>query len=129
MVLLDLSAAFDTIDHAILLKRRRNVFGIDGTALTWLRSYLSGRTFRVKVEKSLSDTHSLKFGVPQGSVLGPLLFSCYTHPLANIMHEHGLNSHLFADDSQNWQAFQTTPPSSLPFVMSRVEACLSRFAS
>ena len=75
MVLLDLSAAFDTIDHAILLGRLRDVFGISGSALTWIESYLTNRTFQVKVGDSLSDTHDLKFGVPQGSVFGRLLFS------------------------------------------------------
>lgn len=124
MVLLDLSAAFDTIDHTILLARLRNEFGMGGSVLAWIESYLSGRTFKVKVGGSLSETHDLKFGVPQGSVLGPLLFSCYTRPLANIMKVHGLESHLFADDTQNWHAFKLTPTTSLPTVLGKIETCL-----
>ena len=125
MVLLDLSAAFDTIDHSLLLERLRDVFGIGGIALAWFQSYLSNRSFRVRVGDSLSEPRNLKFGVPQGSVLGPLLFSCYTQPLANIMCNHDLSSHQYADDTQNWCAFKVTPMSTLPYAITKVETCLS----
>ena len=71
--MLDLSAAFDTIDHDILLSRLCNVYGITGDALDWFRSYLSGRIQRVVIEDSVSVDQELVFGVPQGSVLGEFI--------------------------------------------------------
>ena len=78
IVLLDLSSAFDTIDHDILLHRLRCRFKIDGVVLEWIRSYLRGRTQRVCVGSVVSEAQFLDCGVPQGSVLGPVLFSLYT---------------------------------------------------
>ena len=72
--LLDLSAAFDTIDYDILFNSLRDWFGVDGTVLSWIKSYLSNRKQKVKLGNSFSDAFSLPYGVPQGSVLGPLLF-------------------------------------------------------
>ena len=77
-VLLDLSAAFDTIDHEILLHRLHNVFGFGNTVLSWFQSYLENRTQTVVVHGKHSTLASLRYGVPQGSVLGPILFILYT---------------------------------------------------
>ena len=87
LVLLDLSAAFDTIDHNILIKRLECSFGVKGTALKWFASYLKNRTQSVKVSGIQSEKGFLQFGVraPQGSVLGPVLFTMYTQPLVHIM--------------------------------------------
>ena len=82
--MLDLSAAFDTIDHDILLSRLCNVYGITGNALDWFRYYLTGRIQRVVIKDSVSLDQELDFGVPQGSVLGPTMYCMYTTPVSDI---------------------------------------------
>ena len=77
LMLLDLSAAFDTVDHSILLSRMNSYFGIGGVALDWFQLYLNGRTYCVRIDNVTSDISQLKYGVLQGSVLGPILFSMY----------------------------------------------------
>ena len=104
-VLLDLSAAVDTVDHDILLSRLSSRYGICGTALKWFKSYLSDRTQYVKINSSSSCFSGLSQGVPQGSVLGPILYSLYTSPLADIAKAHGLNIHFYADDTQIYITF------------------------
>ena len=81
LVLLDLSAAFDTVDHQILLTRLKCRYGVKGNALAWMRSYLSNRFQYVRVANDCSFKHKLACGVPQGSVLGPILYSMYTAPI------------------------------------------------
>uniref|UniRef100_A0A8C6LFW3 Reverse transcriptase domain-containing protein n=1 Tax=Nothobranchius furzeri TaxID=105023 RepID=A0A8C6LFW3_NOTFU len=100
LVLLDLFAAFDTVDHNILLLRLEEVAAIQGTALTWFMSYLSDRSQRVVLNNISSRTAPLSCGVPQGSILGPLLFSLYRLPLSLILKQHSVHYHLYADDCQ-----------------------------
>ncbi|GFR83588.1 reverse transcriptase [Elysia marginata] len=100
LVLLDLSAAFDTIDHELLLSRLDYLFGINGAALQWLRSSLTGRMQGVFIDGVSSPVFSLQFGVPQGSVLGPLLFTLYTSPVGDIAECYDVKYHLYADDTQ-----------------------------
>ena len=105
LLLLDLSSAFDTVDHYILLNRLKHRFGIKDTALNWFRSYLTNRKKCVIIRESTSSSCNLEFGVPQGSVLGPILCVLYTTPLGDILREHGVKYHLYADDTQMYLFF------------------------
>ena len=77
LLLLNLSAAFDTVDHETLLHRLQFTFGINGKALSWFSSCLSGRSQQIAINETLSAEFELHCGVPQGSCLGPLLFTLY----------------------------------------------------
>ena len=127
MILLDLSAAFDTIDHNILINTLYSCFGICDKALSWFRSYLSGREQFIKIKDCLSDSFKLLFGVPQGSVLGPLLFTLYTAPLSKIIASFKEVQHLlYADDTQIY--ISITPENSASSVLQLQECLKSVFA-
>ena len=96
---LDMSAAFDTVDHCVLLSRLSQDFGFDGNVLAWFKSYLTNRTFSVVIDGEQSNIFTLLYGVPQGSLLGPLLFILYTKELSNIASKHGLGIQMYADDT------------------------------
>ena len=100
LVLLDLSAAFDTIDHDAMIQRLKSLFGINGNALAWMESYFSERTQYVVIGKSASTPFALSTGIPQGSVAGPGTFPAYTQPIGSVARQHGVNMHLYADDTQ-----------------------------
>ena len=123
LVLLDLSAAFDTIDHDTLLSCLWSRFGFAGSALKWFRSYLQDRFQSVKIGSSLSNLFKLKFGVPQGSVLGPPLFSLYTTPLGQVIRKYtGVRYHFYADDTQLF--IHLSPDDSLKS-FDRLKSCLN----
>ena len=121
LVLIDLSSAFDTVDHQILLNRSRVKCGISGLVLAWFESYLTTRQQIVNIDGTRSSPKILKWGVPQGSVLGPLLFSFYISPIEDIVRSHGMLLSSYADDSQVY--FSIKPPERND-ISKRLEACL-----
>ena len=98
MTFLDFSAAFDTVDHGLLISKLEYKFGIKGIPLKWFKSYLDGRYYKVKINSTLSEDHPLLFGVPQGSILGPILYSMYVKEIEAIAFKHNVNIHVYADD-------------------------------
>ena len=100
LVLLDLSSAFDTVDHAILLEVLEKRFGIAGGVLSWYCSYLTERTQTYKVRSQISGTFVVYYSVPQGSVLGALKFIVYTEDLPAVVGQYEIEHHLYADDTQ-----------------------------
>jgi len=102
LTLLDLSVAFDTVDYEILLQRLETIYGISDVAHRWFRSYLLGRSQYVRIGTSYFSVIDLLCGVPQGSVVGPVLFILYTAGLISLIESHGLTPHLYADDVGLW---------------------------
>ena len=124
LLLLDLSAALDTVDHSTLLLRLRTRFGVKGSALALLESYLVSRKYYIQVEGCKSSLRSLDSSVPQGSVLGPLLYVLYTSPVADIIKSHDLQYHFYADDAQLYITFKTDSADDACLGKSRIEHCV-----
>ena len=122
LILLDLSAAFDTVKHAKLLEKLQSQYGISGKVLEWFQSYLSGRSTSVLLQGERSEMLDIDIGVPQGSILGPILFVLYTKDLQDIAKLYGLEIHLFADDTQLFIRFDRR---SLAGVTQQIQDCLS----
>jgi hypothetical protein len=97
---LDLSSAFDTVDHPTLLSVLNKRFCVSGCALSWFQSYLTNRTQSLLYAGKQTAPIVVDCGVPQGSVQGPFQFICYTEDVCNVFDRHGVNHHLFADDMQ-----------------------------
>lgn len=129
LVMLDLSAAFDTIDHKTLLNRLDQCFGIAGEPLELINSYLGDRYQTVTIDGKLSKPVLMKYSVPQGSVLGPKFFTMYTKPVGGICKKHGLSHHFYADDSQLYLSFKPTSVVSRAEAIRRVENCLKEIVT
>ena len=115
LTMLDLSAAFDTIDHCVLFDRLRQRVGLDGAVLSWLKSYLTDRRQLVSINNKTSSPSASPYGEPKGSVLGPVLFNLYMLPLCDQLEEMGCNYLMYADDIQ----FYTS--TSIPQLSSKFE--------
>lgn len=130
LALLDQSAAFDLIDHEILLNRLSTQFGVTGVPLCWFESYLSGRLQSVCIKGVCSSPVPLQYGVPQGSVLGPVLFTLYISHLHEIANSFNLSDHYYADDVQLYQSFRANEKnavySTLSAAISEIKCWLSQ---
>ena len=122
LLLLDLSAAFDIVDHKILLQRLSFRFGINGKALRRFKSYLENRKPVINVKGATSCSKDLRCGVLQGSVLGPILYVLYTSPLGDIVRSHGLSCHFYADDTQLYCSFKLHNQAAS---VKAIESCLN----
>ena len=100
----------------------RERYGTGGAVLNWIKSYLTGRSQHVVIDGLLSNVKKLKSGVPQGSVLGPKFFTMYTSPLQDIFGQHGIDNHMFADDTQLYMSLNSG--SDLESNISRMESCI-----
>ena len=126
LVMLDVSSAFDTIEHEVLLTRLEHTFGITDKALAWLRSYLSERHQHVVVDSTMSADYVLQCGVPQGSVLGPVLYCMYTRPVCDIVARHGMQYHCYADDIQIYATVGRDQ--CIAAALFKIEACVMEVA-
>ena len=109
----------------LLLNRLHKRYGITGTTMSWFETYLTHRCQVIQLNGESSDEMRLQFGVPQGSVLGPLLFTSYTAPLAEIARRHGVELHLYADDTQVYMLFSPLSDESTTRTFQRIEACIA----
>ena len=126
LVLLGLSAAFDAVDHDLLLSRLHFRYGFDEIILNWISSDLRSRIQQVLIgDNTFSDPTHLKCGVQQDSVLWPILFTLFTAPLGEVCRKHRINFQSYADDQQNYLSFKPNNPSSLKTCKESLEACIS----
>lgn len=121
LVLLDLSVAFDTIDQETLISRLNKSFHITGSALNWYKSYLMGREQKVVIAGTVSETKPSKYGMPQGSVLGPKKYCTYTKPVGSIIKAHNIDYHIYADDTQLYIALK---PGKTENAVRQLELCI-----
>ena len=119
-----MSAAFDTVDHTLLLQQLKEAYGFNDSVLQWFKSYISSRTCSVNINDSFSNLICLLFGVPQGSIVGPILFILYTKHIQHIAQKYGLRIQLYADDTQLYIAFEGTNTLDAVLCKERIENCL-----
>ena len=121
LALLDFSSAFDTIDHPILVHRLHTDFGFTDPVLQWFSFYLTDRTHYVSLSNHCSAFTHVHSGVPQDSVLGPILFTMYIKPLSAIIDSHSIIHHSFADDLQ---LQMSAPPDRISELLHSMQSCI-----
>ena len=124
LVLLDLSAAFDTVDHSILFDRLHSSFGISGPVLSWFSSYLNNRSQFISINCTTSKHFDLQYGVPQGSCLGPLLFVIYASKLFSVLEYHLPDVHAYADDTQLYISFKPDSSAEQSKALTALKNCI-----
>ena len=122
---LDLSAAFDTVDHHVLLSILENEFGVYSTALEWIKNYLSPRSCVVKINESCSASRDLPFSVPQGPVAGPTFYWTYASPLKEVVAKHKVDINGFADDHALLKTWLSGCIAAERAVIIKLEVCLT----
>lgn len=125
MVLLDLSAAFDTVNHNILLDILQKDFGVVGCAINWFRSYLELRSQLILINTEISDNFELESGVPQGSCLGPLCFTAYSSSLFKVINQHLPEGFGYADDTQLLHTFRPTSSTNQSDATEAIQNCIT----
>jgi hypothetical protein len=125
LVLLDLSAAFDTLDFDIMLQRFRDRYGITELALDWFNSYFKHRRCHVSIDGMNSEDLDLDHGVPQGSVIGPLGFTMYVRPIGDVLRRHGVQFHMYADDIQIYLTCDPSKPGEIVNTLSKLSQCIN----
>ena len=126
MVLLDMSAAFDTVDHDIMLQRLTTSFGIHGSVKSWFRTYLKDRITKVCIDGDFSAEHTLKYSLPQGSIIGPHGFILYTSPVGDIIRSFNISFHAYADDVQMYAEFNPKIEGDCERVLANLTSCINR---
>jgi len=121
LVLLDMSAAFNTVDHTLLLRILQERFGVQDEALSWFTSYLHNRTQSVHIGSNVAEAVKLDCGVPQGSVIGPAEFNIYTEQVGEVIQQHKLDHHMYADDIQ---LLATMFPTDIDQYRTMIENCV-----
>ena len=129
LVMLDLSAAFDTVNHSVLCNRLENEIGVTGTALNWFKSYFSGRSTRVLINGKYSESKNMEYGLPQGSIVGPKSFTIYTIPISRIIKKYKLLYHIYADDIQIYISFVPLDLASIQLALTTLENCIGEIRS
>ena len=125
LILLDLSATFDTVSHKLLLNHLKYHFGFGSKVLEWIEDYLSDCIQQVKIDDSVSESVKLEYGVPQGSVFGPILFTLYTSPLGDICKKFGVEYHCYADNMQNYLSFKPSTNGNQEECIKTLDLCIA----
>ena len=124
MAYLDLSLAFDTVDHAIFIRKLKDMYGIRNTLQKWFDSYLTNRQPRVCINTSFSKPRYLKCGVPQGSFFGARIYTMYVRPMSEIINRHNVSCYSYADDSQLYIQCDNNEE-LIRYAITRLERCIS----